>query len=141
MIELNNRVKGSISQNDIKKIITKAARHLKIKILNLSIALVPGAEIKKINRKYRRKNSVTDVLSFNYNDCGNKKDIDGEIVICYNQAKTQARQLGHSIDVEIKKLLMHGFLHLAGYDHQTEKPAGHMFDLEKKLLNLSRLPG
>ncbi len=95
----------------LEKIARKAFKILGIKIPEISIVLVGDAEIRAINKKYRKTNRVTDVLAFDY----------GEIIICLPQAKRQAKQLGHSLKNELTILLIHGMLHLAGYDDETKK--------------------
>lgn len=73
------------------------------------MVLVDDARIKAINKEYRHKNHVTDVLSF--------EDL-SEIFICLPQAVRQAKMLKHSIDCELTRLLVHGIVHLKGYDHE-----------------------
>ncbi|MBU1203382.1 rRNA maturation RNase YbeY [Patescibacteria group bacterium] len=77
----------------------------------ISIALLSPLEIKQLNHVYRNKNKVTDVLSFQINS----KDILGEVLICLDQAKKQAKK---TIKSELQLLTVHGILHLLGYDHE-----------------------
>lgn len=100
-----------IHKKFLEKIAKKVLKILGIKIPDISIVLVGDAEIRAINKKYRKTNRVTDVLAFDY----------GEIFICLPQAKKQAKQLGHSLKKELAILLIHGILHLAGYDDETKK--------------------
>lgn len=100
-----------IHKKFLEKVAEKTLKILKIKIPEISIVLVGNAKIKELNKKYRKKNQVTDVLAFDY----------GEIFICLPQAKKQARQLGHSLKKELAVLLIHGMLHLAGYNDETKK--------------------
>lgn len=98
-----------------KTAVSKLIKVLKLKgDFNLSVAFVSPQAIRRLNKKYRRKDKVTDVLSF--------AEVD-EIVICYQQAKKQAQEHHHSIQKEIATLFIHGFLHLLGYDDKTEKEA------------------
>jgi probable rRNA maturation factor len=69
--------------------------------------------IRKLNRQYRRKDKATDVLSFCFGDC----DLLGEVYISLQRVKVQARRYGVSYESELKRLLVHGLLHLVGYDH------------------------
>lgn len=73
---------------------------------------------------------MTDVLSFHLGE----KDTLGEILICYPQAKRQAKQLGHSTRAELIFLLVHGLLHLSGFDHETPRDAKRMFPLQSRIL-------
>ena len=95
---------------DLEKIIQK---RFKLKTC-ISIALVSPKEIQVLNKVYRHKNKVTDVLSFNIDSVENL----GEIVICLDQAKKQALANKKSLQSELKLLTVHGILHLLGYDHE-----------------------
>ena len=95
----------------LERVAEKTLKILRVKIPEISIVLVGDAKIKELNRKYRKKNKVTDVLAFDY----------GEILICLPQAKRQAKRLGHSLKKELGILLIHGILHIAGYKDKTKK--------------------
>ncbi len=93
----------------------------------MTVAIVPDAEVRRLNRKYRRKNSATDVLSF---PSGEPGDL-GDVVIAAGVARRQAREAGHTAEVEYRILALHGLLHLLGYDH--ERDDGRMARLETRL--------
>ena len=97
----------------LEKIIQKKFRLKK----NISIALVSETEIKNLNKVYRHKNKVTDVLSFNIDSA----EILGEIVICLAKAKKQAIEHKTSLRAELQLLTVHGILHLLGYDHELSE--------------------
>lgn len=135
-----------INRKEIDRIIKKFIKLFKIsQKANLSIAFVSQEEIKNLNFKYRKKNKATDVLSFgNSQFLVSKKnqkkiffdqDFIGEIIICYEQARMQAKEEGVKIDDEINKLLAHGLVHLMGYDHKTLKEKKEMYDREIKILD------
>lgn len=129
LIEIINATSEKISQNKIKKIVQKITKKIKPPFIDLSIAFVSTQEIKKLNNKYRRENKVTDVLSFNYKDSG-------EIIICYNKARKQAKNHKHSIITEIIILLIHAILHLKGYNHEKDnREAILMRKKEKEILD------
>lgn len=116
----------------------KRMRALVRKVLNdaaweVSVAIVSPLEIKKINQQYRKKNKVTDVLSFLYE----KKQ--GEIVICYAQVKKQAKANKIPIKKEFARMLIHGCLHLLGYRDTTASEAAKMAILEDKYINYAQL--
>ena len=95
----------------------KAAKELKLKEPDeISLVLVCDARMKGLNKKYRKRKGTTDVLAFDY----------GEIFICVPQAKKQAKELGHSLKQELAILLIHGLLHLAGYDDEIKKDYNKM---------------
>ena len=99
----------------------------------VAIAILPDARVKSLNRKYRRKNKGTDVLSFP----GNGKYL-GDIAISRGIARKQAKLLGHSLAVELRVLALHGLLHLLGYDHESDN--GRMARAEARLRRKARLP-
>ncbi|MDH3492073.1 MAG: rRNA maturation RNase YbeY, partial [Acidobacteriota bacterium] len=85
------------------------------------IAFVTDAEMKRLNSEFRKKDATTDVLSFQYSDEEFEPgDSLGDIVISAEQAAKQASQHGLDLDLEIKQLILHGLLHLCGYDHETD---------------------
>ncbi len=97
---------------------------------DLSIALVDDAEMEKLNREYRSCNETTDVLSFPLGE-----DQLGEIIISWPRAKEQARDYGHSLERELGFLLVHGILHLLGYEHQKEEGRKTMRRKEEEILS------
>lgn len=99
----------------------------------VSVAILPDTRIRALNRKYRRKNKVTDVLSF-----PGTGDFLGDIAIARGIAQKQAQILGHSLAVELRVLALHGLLHLLGYDHDSDN--GRMARAEARLRRKARLP-
>jgi probable rRNA maturation factor len=93
----------------------------------MTVAVVPDARIRALNRRYRSKDRVTDVLSFAAEEPGEL----GDVVIAAGVAARQARQAGHSVAVELRVLALHGLLHLLGYDHEHDD--GRMARLERRL--------
>jgi probable rRNA maturation factor len=91
-----------------------------------TIILCSDCTIRRLNRQYRGKDKATDVISFPFGD----DDLLGEIYISLQRAKVQAKRYGLTYDDELKRLLVHGLLHLMGYDHQKESERGIMEDKE-----------
>ena len=89
----------------------------------VTVALVSDARIRALNRQFRRKDAVTDVLSFEPSD----------IAIATAVARRQAREAGHSYADELKVLALHGLLHLMGYDHHARSDRGRMARMERRL--------
>jgi probable rRNA maturation factor len=87
----------------------------------VSVLLTGDEAIRKLNRQYRRKDSATDVLSFPA--ASTADGIAGDLVISMETSLRQADERGHTLEMEIKLLLLHGLLHLAGYDHETDNGA------------------
>lgn len=116
----------------------KLLKDLGISPAELSILLVDDRQIRKLNRSWRKKNRPTDVLSFAQREGKGADPRDpllGDIVISVERAKAQAKQAGHPLDQEMDLLLVHGLLHLLGYEHERGgKAAAQMRFREKKLL-------
>jgi probable rRNA maturation factor len=96
---------------------------------DVAVAIVSNARIRSLNRRFRRKDRVTDVLSFPSDAPGEL----GDIVIGAGVARRQAGEAGHSYGEELKILLLHGLLHLIGYDHHAPSDRGRMARLERRL--------
>ena len=101
---------------------------------DLSVALVSDRRMRALNRQFRGKDAVTDVLSFPAESRG----FLGDIVIADGVAKRQARAAGHRIQTEIRVLALHGLLHLLGYDHDADD--GKMARAEARLRKKAGLP-
>jgi probable rRNA maturation factor len=115
-IEINNRTKSKINLNLVKRVVREFARAYKIKQKEISLAFVSDAEIKKLNKIYRRIDRPTDILTFT-----GEADSLGELVIDYSQIKRQAGRFGNTAEKELIFILTHGLLHLIGYNDETEK--------------------
>lgn len=101
----------------------------------VSIRVTTDAELQDLNRRFRRKDKPTDVLSF---PCGIPEFAGGDIAISGDIAARNAAELGHSRETELKILILHGLLHLAGYDHETDQ--GEMEARELALRQKFNLP-
>lgn len=95
----------------------------------VSVLLTTDGEIRRLNRRFRGKNKATDVLSFpslthvskgRRHGAPRRLEIAGDLAISVDTARKQAAGMGHSVSIEIKVLMLHGLLHLAGYDHETD---------------------
>jgi len=127
-IEINKLVSDKIDfeflEKFAKKILSldKLGTKISKKFSELSIAIVDDEKIKALNKKYLNKDRITDVLAFDY----------GEIIICLDQAKRQAKELNLSTEQELAILLIHGILHLAGYNDRIKKDKEKMFKQQNK---------
>jgi rRNA maturation RNase YbeY len=101
----------------------------------LSLALIGNAEMKKLNAQYRRKDYPTDVLSFPLEGkLPSTNRLLGEVIISVEMARQQAKKRGRTTDEEMVTLLIHGIVHLLGYDHErSAKDARVMKRLENKV--------
>jgi probable rRNA maturation factor len=123
---------------ELKKITAAILKALERSQAELSIALVGDKEMRPLNAKYRKKNKTTDVLSFSADSLATaKRVLLGDVIISVEQARRQAKERTHSLKREMVILLIHGILHLLGYDHErSRRQAKIMADLEVKLFNL-----
>ena len=97
-----------------------------------TIAFVSSRRMRQLNKRYRGIDRSTDVLSFpNGGDLVDDKSSLGDIAIAVDEAEKQARQNGLEFEQEIAQLILHGLLHLCGYDHDTDR--GEMNRLELRL--------
>ncbi|HHU24025.1 MAG: rRNA maturation RNase YbeY [Bacilli bacterium] len=125
-----------------KKVIQRLARmvkkyeHVKGRHV-LSVIFVSEEEMYQINKQYRGMDSSTDVISFAEvdNGFGELPYELGDIFVNVDRIKSQAKSYGHSELREFAFLILHGMLHLLGYDHQTENEEKQMFALQEEILN------
>lgn len=113
----------------------------------MSVIIVDNEEIQNINREYRQKDAVTDVISFALEESVAEDDFPaiqevmdesrelGDIFVSFQRAQEQAVEYGHSFKRELGFLVVHGFLHLNGYDHMTDEEEAEMFDLQRDILD------
>jgi probable rRNA maturation factor len=104
---------------------------------DVEVLLTDDAELKRLNRQFRGKNKATDVLSFPAATEIARVHA-GDLAISLDTAARQAEEFGHSLRDEVRILLLHGMLHLAGFDHETDK--GEMAERETELRRKFRLP-
>ena len=119
----------------VKKVVSFAARHEKKIRGTVEVTIVGEKKIKSLNAKYRGKNKVTDVLSFSWLEGGEMPgNFLGQIFICYPQSVRQAKEYKILVEEEFARMLVHGLLHLVGYDHIKDKDAKKMFALQEKII-------
>jgi len=137
-----------IEQRLIEKTVLAITEHENFSSeVDVSIVFESDLGIQKLNAQFRGIDSPTDVLSFS------SEDIDpetgrrylGDIIISYPRAMAQAELAGHSVQNEVQLLIIHGMLHLMGFDHDTETNKKEMWQKQEKLLknlsvNLNQLP-
>ena len=119
----------------LKKVANKVLELLKQNAAELSVALVGDAEIRKLNAQFRKQDYPTDVLSFP-TEQGLPAGVRllGDVIISVEKAKQQAKERKRTVDEEMVTLLIHGIIHLLGYDHErSAKDARIMGRLEKKI--------
>jgi len=124
----NVEVSGSVprlTRRDIATFARRVLRAVDAEPDELSIAFVGDDAMRELNRKFRRKNKTTDVLTF-----PGDGPLLGEIVISIDQARRQAADEKHSLATEVRYLILHGILHAMGYDHETDNGEMNALELE-----------
>jgi probable rRNA maturation factor len=119
----------------LKKVAQKVLEIVEHGQAELSIALVGNAEIRTLNAKFRKKDYPTDVLSFPAGDeLPTGVRLLGDVVISVEKAREQAKQRGRTLNEEMVTLLIHGVVHLLGYDHERSAKDAHIMGrLERKI--------
>ncbi len=143
LLDIKTTVKTKVSKSFIGKIAKQVLDIVGIKKgVEISLLLVGEDKIRTLNRRYRGQNRVTDVLAFSQVE-SRKHFVApktgllplGDIIICYPQAKRQAKRFGHLVLTEVAILFTHGLLHLLGMDHEiSQRRAKRMMELEKKII-------
>lgn len=125
-ISFENKTKHEIDfEKEMYEIVQNFAKYFKIKKpIIIDVKIVSKRKIKQLNKEYRNKDYVTDILSFGTQDPHLYQQMPflllGELVICYDKMLEQAEEFNHSIKREFCYLFTHGLVHLAGYDHEQE---------------------
>lgn len=144
MLIFNRQRRESVDLRRIRTFLQRLIRAIRRHENDISVTLVSDQTIRRLNRRFRSKDRPTDVLSFPNGRSaihggsfrGDLTPQLGEIIISTEMAGRQARKEGHSLEEEIQLLIIHGSLHLLGYDHETD--SGRMnrreFNLRRKLL-------
>jgi probable rRNA maturation factor len=104
----------------------------------VTVLLTTDATIRDLNRRFRGKDEATDVLSFPAATFVQNQEKTGDVAISVETARNQAAEQGHALAVELQILILHGLLHLAGYDHESD--AGKMARRERQLRTTLGLP-
>lgn len=131
MVEVVNRQRR-------KKLGIANRRELALRILkvigkpdaSVTIAFVSNAKMRELNHRFRGVNKTTDVLSFPFSNDADSPNL-GDIAISVDRAEVQASENGLTFNEEVDQLILHGLLHLCGYDHETDD--GEMNRMEFRL--------
>jgi probable rRNA maturation factor len=127
---------AGVSEPSLARFLTRARRAARLRG-QVNVLVTGSREMRALNRRFRHKDMPTDVLSFLAPEAA-PKGFSGDIAVCADIARQNARRLGHSAAEELKVLVLHGVLHLAGYDHEQDE--GRMFRKEQRLRRELRLP-
>jgi len=141
-LELASKLPSALQASDITKLEKELAKILRGKITRLAtLTFVTEAKIQALNKQFRKKDKPTDVLSFEPDQFTRKAGKEGaeflgDIVIAPTYAKREALRRGLSHREELLRLVVHGVLHLSGYDHATEEEETQMFGLQERVVDL-----
>jgi probable rRNA maturation factor len=122
-----------VSRAALSRFTARATKAAKLRG-EVAVLVTASRDIQKLNREFRKKNKPTDVISFPSDADG----IAGDIAISADIARANGRELGHGTATELKVLILHGVLHLAGFDHETDN--GEMARKESRLRKQLGLP-
>ena len=127
---------SALSKSGLARFVNRARAAVGL-VGDVDVLLCGDAEIKRLNKAFRGKNKATDVLSFPAAE--EAEGVAGDLAVSLETALRQAEEHGHTLRDEVRVLLLHGLLHLAGEDHETD--AGEMAARELVLRKKLRLPG
>ena len=122
-----------INKRRIHLLVNKLTKELNFSISFLEINFISSDDIQKINKMHLKHNYATDIITFSYSS--DLKNIDGEIIISIDDAKINSQKFKVSFFEEIARLVIHGILHLLGYDDQITSDNKVMKRMENKLLS------
>ncbi len=139
-IEFTNETKEKVEYiGELKKLIDYAVNYMKLGKVEFGVIFVDNKKIHELNKTYRNIDRETDVITFRLADYEDVVVDDvtilGDIYISLDKAKSQSIEYGHSYLRELAFLLIHGFLHLLGYDHMNKEDEEEMFKLQEEILN------
>ena len=149
-LQLRDHTEGKLQPNQerlAEKVLAQAAERLDVpEQAEMSLTFVLNSEIRELNRDYRGIDRATDVISFAIEDDDDLANLPaeiraelpvelGDLVISIDKVAEQALFLNHSADRELGYLLVHGFLHLNGYDHEEPADEEKMFTLQEEILD------
>ena len=141
-IEVNNESGVPVDEAEIVALARHVLDGMRVHAqAELSVLLVDEAAMEQLNRQWMDEQGPTDVLSFPMDELRPGREEDdaqpgllGDVVLCPQVARRQARQAGHSNEEELLLLTTHGILHLLGFDHAEPEEEQEMFDLQRRLL-------
>ena len=136
MNEINiscNHLKYPINKENLKLFCKKILNYRGYTLYLVSIIFVSQEKLKKMKKKYFKKDMYTDVIAFNLNE--KNEDLEGELYISYNYVKHNAKCYKTNFEEEIRRVIAHGLLHLIGYEDSTIKLKKEMTKFEDFFIN------
>jgi len=124
-----------LSEEDVSKIVQLIANHHNVSFELIEIAVVDEQEIVRLNKEFLGRKYITDTISFRYDDEDSDEKIEGTIYVCAQRVAEQAVELGQTKKDEFLRIVIHGLLHVIGYNDESEEGKEHMRTLEDTHLN------
>ena len=138
-VSFNDEPPGSIDPVRVENFISEVLKDLNLKNWDISLLFCDDAFIQNLNKQYRDIDSPTDVLSFEqgdeyFDEAGETRFMAGDIVISLDSLRFNAEEFNVEINEELKRLIVHGILHLNGMDHSDNSPEQEMLKFQEELL-------
>jgi probable rRNA maturation factor len=139
VVILRKKIAG-LSSSTLERFVLRARRAVRLRD-SVNVLVTGSSELRSLNQRFRDANKATDVLSFPAPPMTSRraKRVAGDVAISADIARDNARRLGHSVADEVKILVLHGILHLAGFDHERDN--GQMARKESRLRLQLKLEG
>jgi probable rRNA maturation factor len=139
VVILRKKIAG-LSRSTLERFVLRAKRAARLRD-TVNVLITSSSELRSLNRRFRGADKATDVLSFpaSRSEHSTAKRVAGEVAISADIARDNAVRLGHSVADEVKILVLHGILHLAGFDHERDN--GEMARKESRLRLQLKLEG
>ena len=138
-IGIFNKTEEKIDKSFVRKVVKHTLNKMEAEKSEVNIIFVGLQEIHEINKTYRNVDRPTDVISFALEDTEDvtvyEERVLGDIYICLDKVHEQAKEYGHTEIREMAFLIVHGLLHLLGYDHMIKEEEKIMFGLQEEILN------
>mgnify|MGYP002425925533 FL=1 len=138
-IGIFNKTEEKIDKSFVRKVVKHTLKKMEAEKSEVNIIFVGLEEIHEINKAYRNVDRPTDVISFALEDTEDvtvyEERVLGDIYICLDKVHEQAKEYGHTEIREMAFLIVHGLLHLLGYDHMIKEEEKIMFGLQEEILN------
>lgn len=147
-IQVAHRFRGEVDERGLHRVAAEVLRLEEVaEGTELSLVITGDEAICELNRRFRDVDAPTDVLAFGSG--AEKRFVSvpenhpylGDVVISYQRALAQAEEIGHAVAKELSLLVIHGVLHLLGYDHQEEATARKMREKEERIWSASQMAG
>jgi probable rRNA maturation factor len=140
-IQVAPRFRAEVDEGCLRRVVVEVLRQEGVAgATELSLIITDDEAVRELNRRFRGVDAPTDVLAFgagadeHFATAPGSPPYLGDVVISYQRALAQAEELGHAVAQELKLLVIHGILHLLGYDHQEEAAAQKMREREREMI-------